>query len=37
MGEFQSLKQIEGSEMASILADLYKDGDDLVILFFKSD
>ena len=36
MGEFQSLKQIEGLEMASISADLYKDGrDDLsFILFF---
>ena len=25
MGEFQSLKQIEGLEMSSISADLYKD------------
>ena len=28
MGEFQSLKQIEGLEMASISADLYKTKDD---------
>ena len=28
MGEFQSLKQIEGLEMASISADLYRDGRD---------
>ena len=28
MGEFQSLKQIDGLEMASISADLYKDGRD---------
>ena len=37
MGEFQSLKQIEGLEMASISADLYRDGrDDLsFILFFQ--
>ena len=27
MGEFQSLKQIDGMEMASISADLYKDGE----------
>ena len=35
MGEFQSLKQIEGLEMASISADLYKDGrDDLALFYF---
>ncbi len=28
MGEFQSLKQIDGLEMASISADLYEDGRD---------
>jgi glutamate N-acetyltransferase / amino-acid N-acetyltransferase len=36
MGEFQSLKQIEGLEMASISADLYGDGrDDLALFYFK--
>ena len=35
MGEFQSLKQIEGLEMASISADLYRDGrDDLALFYF---
>ena len=35
MGEFQSLKQIDGLEMASISADLYKDGrDDLALFYF---
>ena len=35
MGEFQSLKKIEGLEMASISADLYKDGrDDLALFYF---
>ena len=35
MGEFQTLKQIEGLEMASISADLYKDGrDDLALFYF---
>jgi len=35
MGEFQSLKQIEGLEMSSTSADLYKDGrDDLVLFYF---
>ena len=35
MGEFQSLKQIEGLEMASISADLYGDGrDDLALFYF---
>ena len=35
MGEFQSLKQIEGLEMASISADLYSDGrDDLALFYF---
>ena len=35
MGEFQSLKQIEGMEMASISADLYRDGrDDLALFYF---
>ena len=35
MGEFQSLKQIEGLEMSSISADLYKDGrDDLALFIF---
>ena len=35
MGEFQSLKQIEGLEMSSISADLYKDGrDDLALFYF---
>ena len=36
MGEFQSLKQIEGWEMSSISADLYKDGrDDLALFYFN--
>ena len=35
MGEFQSLKQIEGLEMATISADLYRDGrDDLALFYF---
>jgi len=35
MGEFQSLKQIEGLEMSSISADLYMDGrDDLALFYF---
>ena len=35
MGEFQTLKQIEGLEMASISADLYRDGrDDLALFYF---
>ena len=35
MGEFQSLKQIDGLEMASISADLYQDGrDDLALFYF---
>jgi glutamate N-acetyltransferase/amino-acid N-acetyltransferase len=36
MGEFQSLKQIEGLEMSAISADLYEDGrDDLVLFYFS--
>ena len=36
MGEFRSLKQIEGLEMSSISADLYKDGrDDLALFYFS--
>ena len=36
MGQFQSLKEIEGLEMASISADLYKDGrDDLALFYFS--
>ena len=36
MGEFQSLKQIEGLEMASISAGLYEDGrDDLALFYFS--
>ena len=36
MGEFQSLKQIKGLEMASISADLYGDGrDDLALFYFS--
>ena len=36
MGEFQSLKQIDGLEMASISADLYEDGrDDLALFYFS--
>ena len=33
MGEFQSLKQIEGLEMASHSADLYRDGRDDLACF----
>jgi glutamate N-acetyltransferase / amino-acid N-acetyltransferase len=36
MGEFQSLKQIEGLEMSSVSADLYGDGrDDLALFYFS--
>ena len=36
MGEFQSLKQIEGLEMAAISADLYSNGrDDLALFYFS--
>ena len=36
MGEFQNLKQIDGLEMSSTSADLYKNGrDDLVLFYFK--
>ncbi|MDC0903719.1 bifunctional glutamate N-acetyltransferase/amino-acid acetyltransferase ArgJ [Pelagibacteraceae bacterium] len=36
MGEFQSLKQIEGLEMSSVSADLYNNGrDDLTLFYFK--
>ena len=36
MGEFQSLKQIEGLEMYAISADLYGDGrDDLALFYFS--
>ena len=36
MGEFQSLKQIDGLEMSSISADLYRDGrDDLALFYFS--
>ena len=36
MGEFQSLKQINGLEMSSISADLYGDGrDDLALFYFS--
>ena len=36
MGEFQSLKPIEGLEMSSISADLYGDGrDDLALFYFS--
>jgi glutamate N-acetyltransferase / amino-acid N-acetyltransferase len=36
MGEFQTLKQIEGLEMSSISADLYGDGrDDLALFYFS--
>ena len=36
MGEFQSLKQIEGLEMASSSADLYNGGrDDLALFYFS--
>ena len=35
MGEFQNLKQIEGLEMSSVSADLYKNGrDDLSLFYF---
>ena len=33
MGEFQSLKQLDGLEMSSISADLYGDGRDDLALF----
>ena len=37
MGEFQSLKQIDGLQMASISADLYGDGrDDLALFYFSN-
>ena len=36
MGEFQSLKQIEGLEMSAISADLYGDGRDDIALFYFS-
>ncbi len=37
MGEFQSLKPIEGLEMSSISADLYGDGrDDLALFYFSN-
>ena len=36
MGEFQTLKQIDGLEMSSISADLYGDGrDDLALFYFS--
>ena len=36
MGEFQSLKQLDGLEMSSISADLYGDGrDDLALFYFS--
>ena len=36
IGEFQNLKQIDGLEMSSTSADLYKNGrDDLVLFYFK--
>jgi glutamate N-acetyltransferase / amino-acid N-acetyltransferase len=36
MGEFQSLKQIDGLEMSSITADLYENGrDDLALFYFS--
>ena len=36
MGEFQSLKEIEGLQMSSISADLYGDGrDDLALFYFS--
>ena len=36
MGEFQSLKQIEGLEMSSVSADLYGNGrDDLTLFYFS--
>ena len=35
MGEFQELKPIEGLEISSLSADLYKDGrDDLALFYF---
>jgi len=37
MGEFQSLKQIDGLEMSSLSADLYNDGrDDLALFYFSN-
>ena len=37
MGEFQSLKKIDGLQMASISADLYGDGrDDLALFYFSN-
>jgi glutamate N-acetyltransferase / amino-acid N-acetyltransferase len=37
MGEFQSLKQIEGLEMSAVSADLYNNGrDDLSLFYFKN-
>ncbi len=37
MGEFQNLKQIEGLEMSSVSADLYKNGrDDLALFYFRN-
>ena len=37
MGEFQSLKQIEGLQMSSISADLYGNGrDDLALFYFSN-
>ena len=36
MGEFQTLKPIEGLEMSSVSADLYNNGrDDLTLFYFK--
>ena len=36
MGEFQSLKQIDGLEMSSVSADLYGNGrDDLTLFYFS--
>ncbi len=37
MGEFQELKHIEGLEVSSVSADLYKNGrDDLALFYFKN-
>ena len=37
IGEFQSLKQIEGLQMSSISADLYGNGrDDLALFYFSN-
>jgi len=37
MGEFQSLKEIEGLEMSAVSADLYGNGrDDLTLFYFKN-